>query len=89
MKTIYVFTTIGCAHCKELKKKLIDESIPFCDIEITKNEELWKNMISQTGYDILPTIYIRTDNDDSGIAYIPDKDFKNINEIIEIIKKNI
>jgi glutaredoxin len=89
MKTIYIFTKNGCSHCKELKKKLTNESISFYDVEITKNNEIWENVVSQTGFDILPTVFIVNDNDNIGTAYTPGVDFKDVNEIVEIIKNII
>jgi glutaredoxin len=88
MKTICIFTLNECVHCAELKSKLTEQSIPFKDIEITKNRELWNQVINQTGYDTLPTVFIRND-DGSGVVYTPGRDFQDVNEIIEIIKKNI
>jgi glutaredoxin len=89
MKRIVIFTLNDCIHCSELKQKLIDISIPFYDIEITKNKKLWDNVISQTGYDVLPTVFIQSDDEGNGLVYTPGRDFQDINEIIEIIKKNI
>ena len=89
MKTVYIFTLNGCSHCSELRKKLTDQSISFNDIEISKNRGLWDKIVEQTGYDILPTIFIQENSDGSGTVYTPGRDFQDINEIIEIIKKNI
>lgn len=87
MKTILVFTLNGCTHCNELKEKLNELNIIFHDIEITKNRNLWESIIYQTGYDVLPTIFIQTDNEGNGLVYTPGRDFQDINEIVEIIKK--
>jgi glutaredoxin len=82
-----IFTLNGCVHCNELKEKLDELNIIFHDIEITKNRNLWENVISQTGCDVLPTVFIQTDNDGNGLVYNPGRDFQDINEIVEIIKK--
>jgi len=89
MKQILIFTLNGCLQCRDLKMKLTEQSISFKDIEITKNQELWKQVTSQTGYDLLPTVFIQNDDNSTGTVYIPDRDFQDINEIIEIIKSNI
>ena len=89
MKTIVIFTLNGCVHCAELKKKLADLSMPFHDIEITKNRDLWNKIIDQTGYDILPTVYIQEDNEGNGLVYTPGRDFQDNDEMIEIIKRSI
>lgn len=88
MKVIYIFTINGCIHCSELKRKLKELSIQFHDVEITKNQKMWEAVKTQTGYDILPTVFIQTDNEGNGLVYTPGRDFKDVDEIIEIIKKN-
>jgi glutaredoxin len=86
MKKILVFTLNGCVHCQELKEKLTELSIPFDDVEITLNRKLWDYVISQTGYDLLPTVFIKDGNDGSGLIYTPGRDFQSNDEIIKIIK---
>lgn len=88
MKNLLIFTLNGCIYCQELKQRLFDKGVPFHDIEITKNRELWKQVIDQTGHDELPTVFIQNEKDESGTVYTPGRDFQNIDEIIEIIKKN-
>lgn len=89
MKQLAIFTLNGCAMCFELKRRLTEESIHFHDIEITKNRAIWEQILSQTGEDSLPTVFIQTDNEGNGLVYTPGRDFQDIDEIIEIIKKNI
>ena len=86
MKTVIIFTLNSCSHCQKLKQKLTKLLIPFDDIEITLNRQLWNHVISQTGYDLLPTVFIKEGDDGSGLIYIPGRDFQNNEEIIEIIK---
>jgi len=76
----------SCIHCQELKEKLTELLIPFDDVEITLNMELWDYVISQTGSDLLPTVFIKDGDVDSGLIYIPGRNFQSNNEIIEIIK---
>ena len=89
MKHLAVFTLNTCPLCLLLKKKLRDNSIDFHDIEITKNRELWDDVLSQTGHDALPTVYIQTDEQGNGVVYTPGRDFQDLDEIMEIIKNNI
>lgn len=83
-----IFSLNGCVHCNELKDKLTKLSIPFNDIEITQNRSLWEGVVSQTGHDVLPTVFIQTDNEGNGLVYIPGEDFQDFDEIIKIIKQN-
>jgi glutaredoxin len=89
MKAIFIFTLNGCEHCAELKKKLTEQNIPFNDVEITKNRKLWEAVKAQTEYDVLPTVFIQTDDLGNGTVYTPGRDFQDVNEIIEMLKKNI
>ena len=86
MKKILIFTLNSCVHCQELKEKLTKLSISFDDVEITLNRKIWDYVISQTGYDLLPTVFIKDGDDGSGLIYTPGRDFQGIDEIIEIIK---
>jgi glutaredoxin len=89
MKQLAIFTLNTCVLCGELKRRLTEESISFHDIEITKNRVLWDQVLTQTGHDILPTVFIQTDTEGNGQVYTPGRDFQDIDEIIEIIKNNI
>jgi glutaredoxin len=84
--TIVVFTLNGCKYCYDLKNKLTELEIPFNDIEISINKEIWDSVVKQTGHNVLPTVYINKNNSNEGPIYIPGVDFKNENEIVEIIK---
>ena len=86
MKKILIFTLNSCIHCQELKEKLTELLIPFDDVEITLNRSLWDYIISQTGSDLLPTVFIKDGEDDSGLIYVPGRNFQSNDEIIEIIR---
>jgi glutaredoxin len=83
---VVIFTLNGCSHCIDLKDKLNDVSIPFTEIEITNNQKLWDKVVNQTGHNVLPTIFIKKQNTDTGPVLIPGKDFNNVNEVIPKIK---
>jgi hypothetical protein len=72
-----------------LKKELKDLNIPFTEIEVTVNEHLWEQVVKQTGYDNLPTVYIQKENQESGPVYVPGRDFESQEEIIEILKNYV
>jgi glutaredoxin len=75
--TIIIFTLKGCGHCTELKKGLTELTIPFNEI------------IKQTGHNSLPTVFIGLEGKENGPVFVPERDFKDKDEIIEIIKKYI
>lgn len=88
MKTIIIFTLNGCTHCKSLKKRLDEVSINYFEIEITKNQEIWNKVVEQTGHNVLPTVFIKSENSDDGPVYVPGRDYMSEDEIVEIIKSH-
>lgn len=86
MNTIVIFTLNGCGHCQSLKKRLNDISIPYTEIEIGANEEIWKQVVRQTGEDVIPTVFIKKNDNEDGPVYVPGRDYQNEDEIVEIIK---
>lgn len=86
---IIVFSLVGCGHCKSLKNRLHEMEIPFFEIEITKNEAIWNSVVEQTGHNVLPTVYIRTDKKDEGPVFVPGRDYQNEDEIIKIIENYV
>lgn len=87
--TIIVFTLDGCGHCSSLKKRLQGISIPYQEIEINQNRGIWNQVVEQTGHNLLPTIFIKKDNDETGPVYVPGRDYENEDEIVEIIKTHV
>jgi glutaredoxin len=86
---LLVFTLDTCGHCKTLKERLRNESIPFTEIEVNSNQSLWNQVVTQTKNEYLPTFFIKKEGSDSGPIFCPEKDFKNDDDAIEIIKRYI
>lgn len=88
MKTIIIFTLSGCSHCLSLKKRLDEIDIAYFEIEITQNKEIWDKVVEQTGHNVLPTVFIKTENSDDGPVYVPGRDYMSEDHIVEIIKSH-
>ena len=86
---IIIFTLNGCGHCQNLKYRLTELTIPFMEIEISLNEKIWNQVIEQTGHNVLPTIFIKKGDTDDGPVYVPGRDYKDEDEIVEIIKSHV
>jgi glutaredoxin len=84
---IVVFTLNGCGHCVDLKIKLQEQSVPFIEVEINDNKELWDQVVSQTGHNALPTVFISLEDGDNGPVFIPERDFTDKNILVENLKK--
>jgi glutaredoxin len=89
MTNIVLFTLKGCDHCNDLKIRLNETHIRYQEIEINQNKELWNQVVSQTGHNVLPTVFIAENETDEGLVYVPGRDYQSQDEIIEIIKKHI
>jgi glutaredoxin len=89
MNNIVVFTLNGCGHCVELKKTLNELKIVYSEIAIDDNEEIWNQVVNQTGHNSLPTIFISINGTDEGPVFVPERDFNSKDECIEIIKKYV
>jgi glutaredoxin len=89
MPEIIVFTLDGCSHCVILKSKLNEETIPFTEIEITLNEKIWDKVVEQTGHNVLPTVFIKYQDTDTGPVFIPGKDYESPEDLIPKIKKHL
>lgn len=83
---IFVFSLIGCGHCKTLKERFDELSIAYTDLEINSNREIWEQVVSQTGHNILPTVFIKKEGTDDGVVFIPNRDYNSVDELIENIK---
>ncbi len=86
---IIIFTLDNCIHCKSLKKRLKNDSVSFVDVDIDSNQELWDDVVNQTGHNVVPSVYIQKDEMDDGPIYIPGKDFEDEETIVNIIKTYI
>lgn len=86
MEKIIVFTIPGCLACAMLKSSLNNESIPFTEIDITINQDIWDSVKKQGGTNITPTVFVQTDKDGSGDLYIMKENFNDTLQMVEIIK---
>ena len=89
IEKLVLFTYVTCGHCNSLKKRLTDESIPFLNVDVVENRSDWLLIVEQIGIDIIPTVYIKDVGNDPGTFFQPGRDFKDEDEMVEIIKKHI
>ncbi len=89
MNTIVIFTMNECIHCNSLKLRLEEDNIPYQEVEIGSNRAIWDQVVAQTGHNLLPTVFIRNDIDESGLVYVPGRDYQSQDEIVDIIKSHL
>lgn len=89
MYKVNVFTLNGCSHCVELKKTLNENQIEFKEFEISQHQELFDEVIRLTGHNSLPTTYLQNPETGSGPIFVPGRDYKSKEELLEKIKKHL
>lgn len=89
VENILIFSLETCSHCKNLKKRLDELSIPYVPIDIQQNKDLWDKVKEETKHNVVPTIFFKMQGTDSGPIYVPGRDYKDEDEIVEIIKSHI
>lgn len=89
-KVAVLFTMKGCPFCVELKEMLEKEDIFFVDRDIHEHEEEYDLFVEVTGNDFVPA-FMLIENPDTEQPltelFAPDRDFDDINEGFEIIKR--
>jgi glutaredoxin len=86
--SIIIFTLNGCQHCDSLKERFTNLSIPYNELDIEKNEELWNKIVDYNNSEVVPTI-LMYDEYDKGEIFIPGKDYETEDEIVKIIEFKI
>lgn len=87
MDNLVVFTMQGCPFCVEMKDKIKELGIEFVDADIEENEmeyEIFKKLV---GNDYVPAFMIIMGEDDAKV-FAPERDYNEIDEGIDIIKKH-
>lgn len=84
--SIILFTLDGCSHCESLKNRLNELTIPYNELEINENPEIWDEVVKQIKHELLPTVFIVNRDNDEGLIFIPSIDYETEDEIVEIIK---
>lgn len=83
---VFIFSLNDCIHCKDLKIRLTNAKILFKDFDVDQHESFWKEIVKQTGENVVPTVCLY-DRDKKIHVFIPGKDFNNGDEVINIIKR--
>ena len=90
-KILVVFSMNGCGHCEHLKSLLKENEISFIDRDIHKHNDEYKIFTEKTGSEFVPAFMVienilgKTKTE----AFVPDKNFKTIEEGFELIKQLI
>ena len=80
----------GCPFCEEFKKMLKKESIEFFDRDIDEYKDEYDTFSKITENDMIPALLIieGEGNDDESFLYAPDRNYMELTEAVDIIKKH-
>lgn len=81
----------GCPFCVMMKNQLVESDIKFISRDINEHRDEYDLFVEATGSEFVPAFMIIENVDDtvSSKAYVPDRDYKTIDEGVEIIKNII
>lgn len=58
MKEVKIYTTKFCPYCIRALRMLSKKEVPYKNIDVNKNQELYEEIKRQTGSDTVPQIFI-------------------------------
>ena len=88
---IIVYTMQGCPFCTDFKNMLSEQNIEFFDRDIDEYKEEYDTFSTITENDMIPALLIiEGDNNDDykSFLYVPEKDYMELTEAVDIIKKH-
>lgn len=86
---IAIFSMDGCPHCKDFKKLLQKNKIPFSDIDIDEYSQEYDMFVQKVdGNEYVPAVMVIeiVDGKNKFYYYAPERDYNELEEAIEIIK---
>ena len=88
---IIVYTMKGCPFCTEFKDMLAENGIDFYDRDIHEYQEEYQLFTEITKSELIPSLMIieGDENDYESYLYVPEKDYQELSEALDIVKKKL
>ena len=88
--SVVVYTMKGCPYCVYFKEMLTNEGIEFYDRDIDEFKEEYDIYSQITENDMIPALLIieSQGNKNESFLYAPDRDYMELTEAIDLIKKH-
>ena len=67
-------------------RELNNLNIPYSEIDVDSNKKIWDSVVKQTGHNSLPSVYISIAGGEEGPIFVPERDYKDRDDLIEKIK---
>jgi glutaredoxin len=88
-KILVVYTMKGCPFCDIMKTMLSENNIVYHDLDIDENEQEYELFKEVTQNEFVPAFMIIEEGTTNAELFAPSRDYDEISEAIEIIKKRI
>jgi glutaredoxin len=88
-KHLVVFSMEGCPHCHEFKNTLSEEKISFINMDINEHPEEYGMFVQITENEYVPAFMIVDDQTNVAEYFAPDRDYEDLDEALEKVKKNL
>jgi glutaredoxin len=88
-KILVVYTMKGCPFCDIMKNMLSENNITYHDLDIDENELEYDLFKEVTQNEFVPAFMIIEEGTTKAELFAPSRDYNEISEAIEIIKKRI
>lgn len=88
-KLLIVYSMKGCPFCDIMKNMLSENNIKYHDMDIDENEEEYELFKQITENEFVPAFMIIEKKTNKAELFAPSRDYNEISEAIEIIKKKL
>lgn len=90
-KLLILYTMKGCPFCEMMKEQLKESEIQYYERDINEHSDEYDMFVEITENDYVPAFMIVESPDDTpnSLLFAPERDFNEITEGIDIIKKHL
>jgi glutaredoxin len=90
-KLVIVYTMNGCPFCEMMKEQLKESNIEFYERDIDEHKDEYDMFVEITENDYVPAFMIveSPGEEPKSLLFAPERDFNEISEGIDIIKKHL
>ena len=90
-KLVIVYTMNGCPFCEMMKEQLKESNIEFYERDIDEHKDEYDMFVEITENDYVPAFMIveSPGEEPKSLLFAPERDFNEISEGVDIIKKHL
>jgi glutaredoxin len=90
-KLLLVYTMKGCPHCVDFKKILDENKVDYYERDVDEYQEEYDLFVEITENEYVPAFMIveSPEENPNTLLFAPDRDFKDFEEGLKIIKEHL